>query len=672
MVCLSLSLATGAQTTDSSDLYLLTDPRPGAIALRWAPTDYGLFKRAHTEGYRLSRQTLDPTTDRVIATVVLSEKILPYPIPAWKPLTDTSSFATSLASFIYPDQPATSPDDRVFAYGLSLFSADVDFAAALAGGLGFEDSSVEPGKRYRYTVSLGELSGAWIVDSDYRNTPLPPQQPTGDFQRRYVDLSWHRAKTDRIYTSYAVQRSADGGQTFEYVNDRPLVQILNEDNYDTLQYYRDTLPDFKTTFHYRILGTTPFGRHGPPSEVVIGRALPDARELRPTITEMTLDVQENYRISWNIPRRTDRRPVAYEVFSSRSGYTGYESRSGRLPVTDRYWIEEYPVDGDFYRVHAYDEDGFTYVSNPRLMLVDDTDPPSPPPNISGEMDSLGVVTLSWDPSVEDDVKGYRILFSNRPTGYFAQLTARETVALSYRDSVTMDTRAEDVYYKVFAVDYTGNYSPESEAVKVSRPDLQPPTAPVFREISGNETAAVLETALSSSDDVVYHLFQRKNESGEWIDLDTLLTITPIHTFRDESGEAGDEYAYRVVAVDDADLRSATEEAIAARTDTGLRGTITNFTVRVLTTSLIPAISWFYPPASDLEGFQLYRAEADGDLLAYRLLDATSKNLRLLNGTFTYLDRDVRPGTRYTYKLFARHRDGGYSPFTSALAVQLPD
>ena len=103
----------------------------------------------------------------------------------------------------------------------------------------------------------------------------------------------------------------------------------------------------------------------------------------------------------------------------------------------------------------------------------------------------------------------------------------------------------------------------------------------------------------------------------------------------------------------------------------MRGTISGFAVRVLTTSPTPAVSWSYPPAADLEGFQLYRAENDGQLLAYRLIDATTPDLRFTNSTFTYLDRDTIPGTRYTYKLLARHQDGGYSPFTPALSVQLP-
>lgn len=673
-ILLLFPISASAQTPEAK-LFVLSDPRDGEIALRWGPTDYSTLELATNQGYRIERQELTGrgNNQTIVSTVVMEESLRPYPIPAWKPLTDTSDYAKSIASILYVQEPITTPNDQAFAHGIALFSADIDFAAASAGGLGYTDRTVKAETTYRYVISVGSIRGAQTVDSDVRIKRPPPQEATGDFQQFYVDLSWNRAKTDRSYTSYDVRRSADGGKTYTTVNTLPLVQILNDQNYDTLQYYRDTLPDLETTYHYQIIGTTPFGRHGPPSDPVIGRAMPDARELMPRITEMTLDVEENYRISWEVPRRSNRQAVEYEVFSSRTGYTGYESRSGRIPATETYWIEQYPVDGHFYRIHAYDAEGYTYVSNPRLMLVDDTDPPTPPPGIEGKMDSLGVVTLSWKPSTEDDVKGYRVTFSNRPDGYFAQLTSKETTALLYQDQVTMDTRAEDVYYRVFAVDYAGNYSEESEPVKVSRPDLKPPTPPVFREIGSDENAVLLPTALSSSDDVVYHLFQRNTpDTPDWTTLDTLRSTASTYRFRDTEGKAGQTYRYRVVAVDDAGLQSMTDPINAARTDTGLRGTIENFRVRVLTTSPTPAVSWSYPPAGDLEGFQLYRSENGADLQAYRLLNATTSGMRLSNGTFTYLDRETTPGTRYTYKLLARHRDGGYSPFTPALDVQLPN
>lgn len=656
------------------DMVLLADPRPDEIALRWAPADYTTLAAAFTAGYRLERQTVSGVGPgaTVLATDLLEGEILPYPIPAWKTITDTSDFARSIGSVVHPDGPPADANEAAFRHGIALFSADLDFAAAQAAGLGYVDRTVKPGTFYRYVISTGDKRAAQTLNSDYRNEPMAVQGATGTFTRHYVDLSWNRALTDRTYTSYDVQRSADGGQTFVTLNEQPLIQILNDENYDTLQYFRDTLPDFETEFTYRIIGTTPFSRQGPPSVPVIGRALPDARDLMPRITEMTLDVEENYRISWDVPSGRRRRVVAYEVLRSPLGYEGYVSRSGQLDATEKFWIERAPQDGYFYRVHAYDEDGFTYVSNPRLMLVDDTEPPTPPPGIVGAMDSTGIVTLTWQPSVEDDVKGYRVLFSNRPKGYFAQITSKETTNLTYRDSVTMDTRAEDVYYKLIAVDYSGNYSKHSEPVRVSRPDTKPPTAPVFREVGGNENAVTLEVALSSSDDVVYHLWEREDEDGAWSVLDTIRSGGAIVSLTDESAEPGTPYRYRVVAVDDADLQSFTEVITAERIDTGLRGTIGQFNVRILTTRPIPAVSWSYPPAADLEGFQLYRAEGDGQLLGYRLIDATSPDLRLSNGTFTYLDRAVTPGQTYTYRLMARHQDGGFSPLTETLTVQLPD
>ena len=305
-------------------------------------------------------------------------------------------------------------------------------------------------------------------------------------------------------------------------------------------------------------------------------------------------------------------------------------------------------------------------------MVDDLTPPTPPPGITGTVDSSGHVVLTWEPSVDDDVRGYRVLFSNRPTGYFAQLTDRARPERYFLDTVTMNTRNEDLYYKVYSEDYAGNYSPESEPVKVSRPDIIPPTEPVVRSVTGTTEAVELVTALSSSDDVVrHHLERRAGGSPTWLLTDSLGTGgLALHTFRDTSGAVGQTYEYRIVATDDAGLTSYSKVFSSQRRDTGLRGEISGFDVRQLTTSRTVGVSWRYPRAADLEGFQLYRAEGDGPLLAYELVTGSSPNLRLAGSTFTYLDRTVTAGQTYTYRLFARHRDGGHSPLTPSLTVDI--
>jgi hypothetical protein len=322
-------------------------------------------------------------------------------------------------------------------------------------------------------------------------------------------------------------------------------------------------------------------------------------------------------------------------------------------------------------VVAYDDRGVAFGSPVKLMTIMDNDPPSPPTGLMGSIDTLGNVSLQWADNPEKDVKGYRVYFANRPTGYFPQITETHIIDTTYEWAVTMNTRAEEVYFKVKAVDYQGNYSPFSEAVELVRPDFRPPSEPVIKSVSSNVEKVTFRLAPSSSDDVVYHLFQRSPAGEEeWTTLDTLRRPdTQPFEHSDKSGTIGVTYDYRLVAVDDADLSSASIPYPSQRTDTGERAPIENFQVRMAEGGKIPIISWSYPTNEGLQGFQLYRSTGNGPMMKYRLLNGNTPDLRLANGSFIYLDKSVTSGKTYRYKMMAVFWDGGWSGFSEEVGAE---
>jgi hypothetical protein len=664
--------------SEKGELFIRADIRDEAVYLRWAPTGVETLRKGTARGYELRRvpvlrNGVDlSAADQEAGTVVLANELRPDPMDNWRARADTSQFAGALAAALYPGNEEEGQAEM--AYGMGMLGADHDFDAAVAAALGFVDREAPAGMHYRYELRLNgdETPAVLELDRDARPLPPPPSTVRVGFGRRDAEISWNRSLTEAHYTSYRVERSENGGKRWVTANKLPLVQILNETNYDTLQYFSDKGLKEEQEYHYRVVGTTPFGRSGPMSEIIKGFTTPDPAKLLPVITGIVEDVDKNFRIEWEMPRKKIRRITGYEVLRSDMGYAGYESRSGILPADTREWIEQEPKDGIFYRIHAIDESGRRYAGEPKLMLVEDFDPPTAPTGLTGTLDSLGQARFSWVANTEADLSGYRVYTANQPNGYFAQLTPGEITDTTYLQSVTMETTAEEVYFKVRALDMRGNYSPFSEALQLKRPDLLPPTEPLIKDITSSTEGVWLKIAASNSEDVLYHLLQRRpnGENEAWEELDTL-TNEALQEYTDASIAPGSAYDYRVVAVDDAGLSSVCQAFTGRRIDRGERGSITTFTAKVMEAGKGISIAWTYESEDNPRGFQLYRAVGEGPLVAYQLVNGNSPGLRYDYGTFIYTDRDVTPGLIYTYRLLATHYGGGYSQLTTPASVLLP-
>jgi len=222
-------------------LLLLANPRDEGIELRWAPGQPEGWPVGLTNGYTLSRElagrngVLFKQPGQTLARTVLLQDARPQPELSWKPLGDTSDFALALAAMIYGQEDAPDlPEVLAQQHGIALFAADHDFPAAVHGALGYLDVNVRPGEIYRYTVSNGKDEAERIIARDARIIPKVPVPVSPEISTKSVILAWNRAKTDGYYSSYNVERSDNGGRTFFRLNKLPLVQILNDTNYDAL------------------------------------------------------------------------------------------------------------------------------------------------------------------------------------------------------------------------------------------------------------------------------------------------------------------------------------------------------------------------------------------------------------------------------------------------------
>jgi hypothetical protein len=665
-----------AQVSSEGKIVLGADPRTEGVRLRWEYEQFEDLRLARENGVRLIRETV-PGGE----VTVLLDKANALPFPAWSATASTSDFAAIISRLLYDvpgsNDPSQAEEQNDQVLNMLLFAAAHDYTAAGDAALAYLDRDVDQTKTYRYTVSIAGLGPAYqnslVVNAGYRISRKAPQEPSGTWIEQpelEIGLKWFRELTDSLYVSYAVERATEDSNDWRRLNKAPLLQIQNPDAYDTYQYYNDETADRDTTYRYRIYGMTPFGTYGPPSEIIEVPALYRPLVGVPYIKVMTQVVDSLYRVEW-IPGEGDESDVvSYRVATSDEAFGEYAYQTDALPPGSVEAVLVDPRDVQYVRVEVTDRRNTVIYSQPKIIRVFDQIPPAPPAGLSGEVDSLGNVILRWSRNKEADLSGYRIYTANRPDGYFPQLTKNEWFGNAYRTEVTMNTRAEEVYYKIKAIDYTGNYSQFSEVLELIRPDFKPPTPPLIKDFRGEETGVKLMTAFSSSDDVAYHLVQRM-EGSNWLTVDTVRTEVKVSWLTDTTAAKGVTYDYRIVAVDDVNLRSYSEVIAAGRIDNGIRAAIPEFD------ALIPAgmenftVTWRYPTGQDLRGFQLYRANADGQLAAYKFLTASSPELQFRNGKFMFLDRNA--GQRqYTYQMMAVHHDGGHSPLTQAITVTRPN
>ena len=105
----------------------------------------------------------------------------------------------------------------------------------------------------------------------------------------------------------------------------------------------------------------------------------------------------------------------------------------------------------------------------------DTVPPNPPVGVAAMVEDGNVVMVTWSQNAELDLAGYRIYKSSNQDGPFGPVTTAAVVCPWYSaNALPMDV----TYFKVTAVDRSGNESAYSQIVRVyvsSRDRSQPRT-----------------------------------------------------------------------------------------------------------------------------------------------------------------------------------------------------
>ncbi len=646
------------------------------VKLRWAPNTPTLWKYTNQYGYYIERHTIlrgDVILEPRVIKRLNNTPIKPRPMMEWESFTEQNDMAAIAAQALYGEdfevdmQEGGNPMMQILnqaqileqRFAFALYAADLDYDVAAFSGLAFEDASLISNEKYLYKIipaipaeKLDVKSGAaYIGLSDVKSLPKP-QEFVGVFKDHNVLLTWNYKILESQYNSYILERSSDFGSTFQKVSNEPLTPLSDPEIQNTgRMVYMDSLPQNNKEYQYRIKGISPFGEIGPASVLVKGMGK-KGQYHNPAIVNTSLsENQTSAVISWEFLEEGMEGLSHFEVVRADEVKGHFVTVVSKIDKNLRSVTISNIQSINYYSVAAVGLDGSKRHSFPAMVQPDDAIPPSDPRGLTGKIDSTGVVTLQWTKNLESDLLGYRVFRANLNGEEFTQITFKPISQSTITDTIPIKTLVKKVYYKVQAFDTHYNPSGFSEILELKRPDIIPPTPPVFTKFKTEDGKVLLNWISSSSEDALKTLVYRKERgmAEDWqLIADKDISIKS-HT--DTSVKESTDYLYTLLTMDASGLESEPITPVSISIPASkVKPEINRFTAIANRELQHILLSWSYREKGVTE-MQLFKAKEGEQPTLYRVFENNEKQ---------YQDNDLLINTSYMYLLQAVFDNGSRS------------
>ncbi|MEM6771393.1 MAG: hypothetical protein AAF597_12500, partial [Bacteroidota bacterium] len=284
-------------------IHLKTQSDGSAVRLRWAIDEPADWQWANDHGYTISRMTRKVNGQTLTlgqqaqSRVVLTNTFKPLALGAWgsdelnqsaRNILDASQWqATATDPFAAAAETTTNAENRLF-FAHVLAERDYDLAVGLA--LGYSDATAQTDKEYVYTVTINQRSVNNQAHSTGSVGPLnagamgglgrgaDQLAPVTDLLVQSGDttvrVGWSTERTKYLYTSYDIYRAPTGSTTFTKANDIPFMPGFTGEGEDPeFAMFSDSVATYGE-YDYYVVGRTPFGLFGPPSDTVAASSRP--------------------------------------------------------------------------------------------------------------------------------------------------------------------------------------------------------------------------------------------------------------------------------------------------------------------------------------------------------------------------------------------------------------
>lgn len=658
----------GLDTNAVASIHLLAKYSQDGTHLRWGYGEAATWYANFREGVVLERRRVSPGATEYqaidIVKLLSNEELTNLSTAEQDPMV---SLVQSMAYDDWENSLYKQGDDDIMdkqdnflnRYAMYHFAADRSEIAARSAGLGYVDTDIAPDVTYAYRVrSQGSKKVVAIKVVAPVERKIRPLISDIRAEEGAIQLRWERKLHNRYYSGYFIERSPKGTTNWERLNEVPYVQGYDPENLDLRgpRYftYRDSIGNDQPHL-YRVIGLDAFGDESPPSPIVLGSGGDRTPPGKPLLT---IDPMEQNHMTKTL-RWTQPAGEAVYSYHLKRRFNGKENIVIDFANPgDTLKVDELDEAGTYvYRLIAQDKAGNLAWSTEVYASIYDLSPPAAPTGLKAEVDTSGLVILTWD-EAEDNVFGYNIYAADGNRRAFVRLTNKTHRYRRFVDTVSTNMLNQYRDYYVVATNKDFLYSPKSEVLRVRRPDVTPPAPAHVSDFKVLGQGVKLSLRPSHSRDASTHRLLRKEKGeevftvlGKW----THPTYPPFNHL-DTTAEAGKTYLYAYQAEDDGGLLGAIVSEVQVSTRPAplvapiLSGDRSDDKVMLTWDQNIGAAGW-----------QLYRRIGSGPETRLPTLSANKND---------FLDGRVKPGQTATYRLRLIRQDGRRSPFSEPFKISL--
>lgn len=656
-----------------------------SVILRWAPRSYAVWRLANKNGYILERaEAPEQTTDlrKLAYQRVQANPFKPYTLAEWKSRTDTTNIAVGTAAQVLYGQTQAGKsgtdgfgllheqgNEQALRHSFALHAAELNAQAAEGLALRFEDRSLDKTKEYVYRIFNLPSTKGFKTDTAYVLVypafPRAPQKVLSPFVEEgdhMLKVMWSRNANRSLFTAFFVEKSADKGQTFQRLNQHPLVFNFNDNEAEDFNYIDSSIVNGRE-YQYRIIGITSFAEEGLPSDVVKGMGK-DLNAPIPPTQLWVKDIGNKFEITWSVDHLSFPDHAGFVVGRSMSA-NGPFAPLMEKPLTKetRRFVDENPVPmmSNYYVVFALDDKNNFNMSPVVSGIHHDAEPPAAPVGLRGVCDTTGLITLTWEASKEPDLLGYRVFMATSQNREWFQITSSELpMEPTFQQQVALNSLTEKVYFTVVAMDFHFNASAYATTAEVILPDTIAPEKPLILDYSANPDNIKLRWAKSGSPDAVKTHLLRRSDGQEWALLADVSAYKSSN-YTDTSARPGVRYEYALETFDDAGISSGkTRPLQVVGADQGARPGVDKLQGLYDKSQKQFSISWDYIPKGRYN-FGIYRAVTGQ---APELIGQVAGTERRFEDLSLVSQKE---GYEYFVKVI--WADGGESEFSKPLAVR---
>ncbi len=673
-ICL-LSVVTVFSQSNPVDIAVVNSFENNQVQLKWYPANIKAWMVGYEHGYDVYRTTVFENGKYISSPERVKLNITPLKLDATK-LTETTPNIEEIGMYMVADSL-----DEELKNTQGLEAVEVGNTATMVltftiinlarinqlaqqCGLYWKDE-IESNKKYYYEVEIHRKpefvsSRSWVEFDQPYKIPQPK-----DFMARVSDktvtLNWTAKYYNFDFIGYNLYRSEKENGKYERVNDDYITvnQKTLIDNGQTTTYV-DSVPNYGQPYYYKLKGVDHFEKESEFSEVQTITAYKKIT-MPPVGFHYEVTEKSQVKISWNLAEEEKTSVKEVKIYKALDPLSEPFLLATIDPKKSLTYTDVKPLYENYYTLCAVGYGGEAACDFPREAVVRDTIPTGKPYDVTAEVDSNGIATLTWKKPTDPDLMGFILYRNNRKNQEFNKLNQTYITDSVFVDTLNLDLLYSKAYYVISAVDPFYNIA-YSDTVELRLPDRHPPIAPQIYFYRSTTDGIVLKWTNSPSEDVVQQVLYRKGEKD--------VTYRPIlemngedlkqKEYVDADTKARTYYSYVILAYDASGLVSDTaSELYVEQVMNPIKPKIENITTIVSRENELVKISWEYNQ-ENITRFLVYRAKEAEGLTAYRTVE---------NNQREFLEKSLTPNTSYTYRIVAEFSDGGRSAMSDEVVAK---